>query len=297
MMTRARTIVSLFGIFILFSAAGAPAATESKPLLLPEMSWTDVRAYLKTCDMVIIPLGSTEQHGPHLPLGTDYYEALEISKKISERTGVAVAPVLWAGYSEYHSGFPGTLSLEPETMEQVLFETAKMLMKYGFKRFLFFNYHGGNNIVQSNIVHRINHATAATAIAIGHGSALQKEADADEDFFDWHAGKSETSIMLYLRPDLVRMDRAEKPDIRFTARMKKLREAAKTNPDLEEAWSSLFGVPLETKKGGASHELSTNGVWSLNSPKEATAEIGQKTVEAMVEKAVRFINAWREAEK
>src|SRR4030042_2788041 len=167
MMTRARTIVSLFGIFILFSAAGAPAATESKPLLLPEMSWTDVRAYLKTCDMVIIPLGSTEQHGPHLPLGTDYYEALEISKKISERTGVAVAPVLWAGYSEYHSGFPGTLSLEPETMEQVLFETAKMLMKYGFKRFLFFNYHGGNNIVQSNIVHPINNAPPATAIALG----------------------------------------------------------------------------------------------------------------------------------
>ncbi|MBM3297833.1 MAG: creatininase family protein, partial [Candidatus Aminicenantes bacterium] len=213
------------------------------------------------------------------------------------RTGVVVAPVLWPGYSAYHSGFPGTLSLKPETMEQVLFETADMLMKHGFHRFLFFNYHGGNNIVQSNVIHRINHTTAATAVAIGHGSALQKEADADEDFFDWHAGKSETSIMLYLRPDLVRMDRAEKPDIRFTDRMKKLQEAVKTNPDLGEVWDSLFGVPVETQKGGASHELSTNGVWSLNSPKEATAEIGQKTVEAMVAKAVKFIKAWLAAEK
>jgi creatinine amidohydrolase len=296
-MSRSRIRVFLSAVVLLFSAAAARASAESKPLLLPEMSWTDVRAYLKTCDMVIIPLGSTEQHGPHLPLGTDYYEALEISKKISERTGVAVAPVLWAGYSEYHSGFPGTLSLKPETMERVLFETAEMLMKYGFKRILFFNYHGGNNIVQSNVVHRINHTTTATAVAVGHGSALQKEADADEDIFDWHAGKSETSIMLYLRPDLVRMDRAEKPNMRFTARMKKLQEAMKANPDLEEAWSSLLGVPAETKKGGASHELSTNGVWSLNSPKEATAEIGQKTVEAMVGKAAKFIDAWRAAEK
>lgn len=296
-MSRSRIRIFLSAVVLLFSAAAAMAAAESKPLLLPEMSWTDVKAYLKTCDMVIIPLGSTEQHGPHLPLGTDYYEALEISKKISQRTGVAVAPVLWAGYSEYHSGFPGTLSLKPETMERVLFETAEMLMKHGFNRFLFFNYHGGNNIVQSSVIHRINHTTAATAIAIGHGSALQKEADAEEDFFDWHAGKNETSIMLHLRPDLVRMDRAEKPNIRFTARMIELREAAKANPDLEEVWDSLFGVPVETKKGGASHELSTNGVWSLNSPKEATAEIGQKTVEAMVEKAVKFIDAWRAAEK
>ncbi len=301
-MQSVRARISLSAVILLLpliSAAAAPATAgdESKPLLLPEMSWTDVKAYLKTCDMVIIPLGSTEQHGPHLPLGTDYYEALEMSKKISEKTGVVVAPVLWVGYSEYHSGFPGTLSLKPETMEQVLFETADMLIKSGFKRFLFFNYHGGNNIVQSNVIHRINHDTTATAISIGHGSSLQKEADADEEFFDWHAGKSETSIMLHLRPDLVRMDRAEKPNIRFTPRMRKLRETAKANPDLEEVWSSLFGVPAETKKGGASHELSTNGVWSLNSPKEATAEIGEKTVEAMVEKAVRFINAWREAEK
>jgi len=296
-MNGVRTGIFLSAVILFITAAAAPAAAGSKPLLLPEMSWTDVKAYLQTCDMVIIPLGSTEQHGPHLPLGTDYFQALEISKKISEQTGVVVAPVLWAGYSEYHSGFPGTLSLKPETMERVLFETAEMLMRYGFKRFLFFNRHGGNNIAQSNVIHCINHTTAATAVAVGHGSTLQKETDADEDFFDWHSGKSETSIMLHLLPDLVRMDRAEKPNIRFTARMRKLQEAIKTNPDLEAVWSSLFGVPAETKKGGASHELSTNGVWSLNSPKEAAAEIGQKSVEAMVAKAVRFINAWRAAEK
>jgi len=265
---------------------------QQKPLILQEMSWLDVEEYLKTSDMVIIPLGSTEQHGKHLPLGTDYYEAFGMCKLISGRTGVVVTPVLLVGYSEYHSGFPGTLSLKPETMEQVLFETAEMLMKYGFRRFMFFNYHGGNNIVQQKIIHRINHTTEATAIAIGIGGSIQKS-DEDGEFFDWHAGISETSIMLYLRPELVKMERAEKPEIHFTPQMKELQELAKTNPDLENVWSSLFGVPVETRKGGASHELSSNGVWSFSDPKSATKEMGQKKVEKMVETAVKFIEAWK----
>ncbi|MCK4943941.1 MAG: creatininase family protein, partial [Candidatus Aminicenantes bacterium] len=260
----------LFTTIIFLLCAFSLAGTESKALILQEMSWVDVQEYLKSSDMVIIPLGSTEQHGPHLPLGTDYYEAMEITKTISEQTGVIVAPVLWVGYSLYHSGFQGTLSLKPETMEQVLFETVEMLMKYGFDRFMFFNYHGGNNIVQSKVIHRINHTTEAIAISIGHGSTLQKEADEEEEFFDWHSGKNETSIMLYLRPDLVRMDRAKKPKITFTPKMKELRELAKKYPELLEVWSSLLGVPAITKKEGASHELSNNGIWSFSDPNEAT---------------------------
>ena len=290
------TIIFL-GIIILFWGTTSPAPAESKPLILQEMGWVDVQAYLKTGDMVIIPLGSTEQHGPHLPLGTDYYEALEISKKISAQTGVIIAPVIWVGYSLYHSGFPGTLSLKPETMEQVLFETVQMLMKYGFKRFMFFNYHGGNNIVQDRIIHRINHTTPAIALAIGHGSSLQKESDQDGDFFDWHAGKNETSIMMVLRPDLIRMERAEKPEITFTEEMQKLREAATKTPELWNVWNQFFGVPVESRKGGASHELSSNGIWSFNSPKEATRETGKKSVDAMVEKAVKLIRAWKEVKK
>ncbi|NOR22706.1 MAG: hypothetical protein GQ476_08495 [Candidatus Aminicenantes bacterium] len=273
------------------------AQEEGKPLVLQEMTWTDVRDYLKTSDTVIIPLGATEQHGPHMPLGTDYYEAMGMSKLISARTGVVVAPVLLAGYSEYHSGFPGTLSLKPETMEQVLFETAEILMKYGFRRFMFFNYHGGNNIVQQKIIHRINHKTESIATSIGHGSPIQESGEEEEEFFDWHAGVNETSIMLYLKPELVKMERAEKPDIRFTPQMQDLMKLAKKNPDLMNVLDSLFGVPSETKKGGASHELSSNGVWSFSDPKKATKEIGEKTVSRMVERAVKFIEAWKKTKK
>jgi creatinine amidohydrolase len=285
---------SLFMIVILFVGFSF-SQTKSKALVLQEMSWFDVKEYLKNSDMVIIPLGSTEQHGPHLPLGTDCYLATGMCKMISAETGIVVAPVVLSGYSVYHSGFPGTLSLKPETMEQVIFETAEMLMKYGFRRFLFFNGHGGNRIVEQKVMHRINHTTEAIAVSIGHGSTIQKEEE-EEDFFDWHAGLSETSMMLYLKPELVKMERAEKPKIKFSKKVEKLISFSQDTPELAIIWNSMMGVPEETLKEGSSAELSSNGVWSLSDPKKATAEQGEKPTKKMVDSAVKFILAWNEAE-
>jgi creatinine amidohydrolase/Fe(II)-dependent formamide hydrolase-like protein len=160
---------------------------------------------------------------------------------------------------------------------------------------MFFNYHGGNNIIQDTIIHRINQTTQAIAVAIGVGSPLQEMEEAE--FFDWHAGKNETSTMLYLKPNLVRMERAEKPVITFTPQMEELKQLAEEHPELLEVWDQLFGVTSEAKKGGASHELSSNGIWSLSDPKAATTEIGQKNVEQLTETAVRFIEAWRLAKR
>lgn len=284
-----------FALFITFFSMPVSLHSQAvdKPLVLQEMSWRDVQEYLKSNDMVIIPLGSTEQHGPHLPLGTDFYEAFEISKMISQKTGVLVAPILFVGYSSYHSGFAGTLSLKPETMEQVIFEGVEYLIKYGFRKFMFFNYHGGNNIVQAKLVHRISHETEAIAIVIAVGSTVMQSADGE--FFDWHAGKGETSIMLYLKPELVRTDRFEQPEIRFTPRMKALRALESKHPELMHVWRSLFGVPAATGKGGASHELSSNGIWSFSDVSSSTAEIGRATVDRYVDTAVRLIEAWKAA--
>jgi creatinine amidohydrolase/Fe(II)-dependent formamide hydrolase-like protein len=263
-----------------------------KPLVLQEMTWTDVQEYLKTSDMVIIPLGSTEQHGPHLPLGTDSYIATDIAKMISARTGVVVAPVILAGYSVYHSGFPGSLSLKPETMEQVLFETSEMLIKHGFRRIMFMNGHGGNAIVQSKVIHRINHKTGAIALALGDNSPVDEESP--KDWFDQHAGVQETSIMLHLEPDLVRMERAEKPKIRFSPEMGKYLLNARKNPELMGIFWSLLATPEETGKGGASHQISSNGVWSFSDPKEAKKEIGERYITHRVESAVRLIETWKQ---
>jgi len=295
---RAKKFFSLLAFVLLTGSLGWPGirASASRPLVLQEMTWPEVKAYLEKCDLVIIPLGSTEQHGPHLPLGTDFYEALGMAKLISARTGVVVAPLVFIGYSAYHSGFPGTLSLKPETLEEVIFESVEWLLKYGFRRFLFFNYHGGNNIIQSKVIHRINHQTEGIAIAIGHGGPLQPAGE-DDGSMDWHAGVSETSIMLYLQPELVRLEKAAKPVMKFTPQMKELQQLTAKEPSLRYVLSSLLGVPEETGKGGASHQLSSNGVWSFLDPRKATAEQGQKEVEQMVDRAVRFIQAWKKAQK
>ena len=293
---RNRRGLFLIAAVVLLAGLETAAGESVRPLVLQELTWTDVEAYLKTCDMVIIPLGSTEQHGPHLPLGTDYYQALETCKRISARTGVLVAPVVLAGYSLYHSGFPGSLSLNPETLEQVLFETAEMLINYGFRKLMFFNFHGGNRTAEQNVIHRINHTTQAVAVAVGIGTPLVKE-DEEPVAFDQHAGVEETSNMLYLAPELVRMERAEKPRITFSPQMAELRMLAARNPDLMMVWNALLAVPEETGKGGASRELSSNGVWTFGDPKNASRERGEKFIMGTVDNAVRFIEAWKRAKK
>jgi len=269
---------------------GANAFAKDRSLLLQEMSWVDVKEYLKKSDMVIIPLGSTEQHGPHLPLGTDTYRATGMAGRISARTGVAVAPILQVGYCEYHTGFPGTISISPDAMEQVLFEAVQSLIKHGFRRFLFLNQHGGNDIIQDRLLHKINHTTEAVAVSIGHGSPIQKW---EGEFFDWHAGYRETSVMLHLAPHLVRMDRAKKPEITFSPRAKRFMDHFEKKPHLKHVWGQLLGVPAATGKGGASNEISSNGVWSFQDPRTANREHGKKIVDKEVEAAVRFINDWK----
>ncbi len=301
-MSRKESFNRLGLLFVLFALISFStlimAQEEGKPLILQEMTWTDVRDYLEKSDMVIIPIASTEQHGPHLPLGTDYYEALGMSKRISAQTGVVVAPVVLAGYSVYHSGFPGTLSLKPETMESVLFETAEMLMRYGFRRFMFFNYHGGNSVVQQKVMHRINHTTEAIAVAIGIGSPIQRgDYQGKDEVGDEHAGIGETSLMLYLNPELVKMERIEMSKVTYNEKLQELWALSRQYPELQMVFNALRGVPVETGKGGASHELYSNGIWSFSDPKKATKERGEKEVKGMVSYAVKFIEAWRQAKK
>ncbi len=293
-----KAVFSVLGIVVLAglaAAAGLPRGGEAaRPLVLQEMAWVDVQEYLQINDMVIIPLGSTEQHGPHLPLGTDYFEAVGAAKLISARTGVLVAPVVMAGYSIYHSGFPGTLSLNPETFEQVLFETSQILMKYGFRRFLFFNFHGGNSVSEAKVIHRINQSTEAIAVAIGIGSRVQPQ-ERELAPFDQHAGIGETSAMLFLHPELVNMERAEKPVMTFSPRYQELTKLAQKDPALGAVLGAMLAVPEETKKMGSSRDISNNGVWTMGDPKRSTADIGKREIGRMVEAATKFINAWKKS--
>lgn len=283
-------------VILMFCLSAVPGVAEpdQKPLVLQEKTWPEVEAYLKTMDMAIIPVGSTEQHGPHLPLGTDFFESFGMAKMISAATGVMVVPVVMAGYSYYHSGFPGTLSLKPETLEQVLFETAEMLIKYGFRRIMFFDYHGGNRVAEQGVIHRINHRTEATALSIGLWANFKRE-KIDLTHLDWdvHAGIRETSMMLYLKPELVQMSKAEKPEIRYSRKIQSLIKLSESHPDLLTIVGSLQGIPKATGKEGSTREITNNGVMSTGDPARATREMGEQFVRNMVDPAVRFINAWK----
>ena len=100
--------------------------------------------------------------------------------------------------------------------------------------------------------------------------------------------------MLYIEPDLVRIDRAEKPEIRFSPQAQKYLSRGRKNPELMALFWSLLGTPVETGKGGASHQISSNGVWSFSDPKEAKKEMGERFVTQRVESAVEFIKSWKQ---
>ena len=141
--------------------------------------------------MVIIPVGSLEQHGPHLPIGTDFLNGLERAKLVAQRTDVLVAPILFVGNAPYHLGFPGTVSLPAETIQKVYFEAAQSLMRHGFRRFLILNSHGGNRVISQYIADRINHETEGIAVELGAASApfrqeTTTEPSSDEPVFDRH---------------------------------------------------------------------------------------------------------------
>lgn len=113
-------------------------------MLLHLSTWTEVEAYLLQSRGIIIPIGSTEQHGPTGLIGTDAICAEAIAKGVGVATKALVAPTINVGMALHHTAFPGTISLRPSTLILVIRDYLTCLTKAGFQKFFFLNGHGGN---------------------------------------------------------------------------------------------------------------------------------------------------------
>jgi creatinine amidohydrolase len=258
------TRTCLVSFVVLLAIAAVAPAQDNNPLFketkiknyIPHMTWPEVEEALRHTDMVIIPVGSIEQHGKHLPLGTDFLATMEGCKLLAQKTDVLIAPVVLAGLSEHHMGFPGTITLSPQTFEAVVFETAQSLIRHGFKKIMIYNGHGGNSV-------------------------------------DWHAGVGETSLMLYLTPPLVDMSRAEKPTLTLPEIAQKAQARAESEPNLELVLNANLFRPKDTGKKASSREMSATGVFTSGDPRTATARQGKDEVDGFIQTAVKFIEAWK----
>ncbi len=161
---------------------------------LGDLAWPDVTGGLT----VLVPIGSTEQHGPHLPLNTDTIVATAVAELVATRLGgqVLVAPAVSYGSSGEHQSFAGTISIGSAALSVLLVELVRSLSTWA-GRIVFVNAHGGNVGTLIDCVGQLtaeNHAVAWLPCVVEGG--------------DLHAGRTETSLMLHLRPDAVSMDRS-----------------------------------------------------------------------------------------
>ena len=225
-----------------------------------EMSSPEI-AGLGDPTIVILPVAATEQHGPHLPTGTDSFILQGILEALSERheASQAVAlPPQPIGWSSEHGDLPGTLSLDAELLAAGWVALGASVAAAGLKRLLILNSHGGNPPPIALAAMRLR-AQHGFLVVQTHWEALAEPAalaPAGAPARDWHAGWIETSVMLHLRPELVALDKATRHEMRFPEGLP---------PDGPAPWAWM------------TRDLNPSGV--IGDPTLASAELGRQLVE------------------
>jgi len=242
--------------------------------------------------VVIIGIGSIEQHGPHLPLGMDSLAVREIIHRVAKRTNSVCVHPCWPGYSPHHMGFKGTITFSWDTLMGVLMDTIGSLAYHGVKRFVIINGHGGNTATM-NLVAQLAKREYGVMVATPSGPSgtelAKRFTERSQRYWDVHSGTNETSAALALFPELVEMWRIPddwEPTNNMSQELKAMRD-----PDREdwELVSQLFTAcaPPDTD------DFSRDGIYGWNSPKDADPEEYRNRLEERVEFLAEFINRWK----
>ncbi len=183
----------------------------AKERRLQNLTWEEVRELVtETEGTIILPIGSTEQHGRHLPVGSDTYVALTLAEDAGERTEVAVAPPLWFGWSPHHMVLPGTITVRPEVLVELVYDVVKSLKEHGFERFILLNGHRIVNITWLQIVGERAKRELGVKVVIFDPGYMSKEFGSELGWGELgHAEEIESSHIWYRYPELVKMDRVQ----------------------------------------------------------------------------------------
>ncbi len=247
-----------------------------------ELTSPEIGALDRDKTVVVLPIGSVEQHGNHMPLGTDTILAQSVSLAAAAKVaGVVVLPPPWYGFSAHHMRFPGSITLRAETLMAVAGDIVASIVKHGFRRILIVNGHGGNGGVIDLLASTLGHKHYGQArIATLTYFTLARDAIAalreSQPGGMGHACEFETSMVQHLRPELVKIDRA-----------------GITYPDPGSAY--LTTDLLDAQAVRVYHDfgdLSPTG--TLGDPSLASPEAGEKFFAATVDALSAFIADFRQ---
>ncbi|WP_049971268.1 creatininase family protein [Haladaptatus cibarius] len=172
--------------------------------LLHEHTTTTARDDLADADVALLPTGSVEQHGPALPLGTDFMAAQAVAHTVSDREDVICLPTVPVGVSEHHRQFDGTLWTAPETFENYIADIVASIASHGVRKIVIVNGHGGNSGALQRVARRLRREEIAFAVPWNWWSGIGEILDDEFGVGITHADEIETSMLLTVAEDLVR---------------------------------------------------------------------------------------------
>jgi creatinine amidohydrolase len=236
-------------------------------MYLPEETWPDLGDYFERESLALIPVGSTEQHGPHLPESTDHVIAEALAREAAERTDLLCTAPIRVGVSTHHMQFHGTMSVDPPAFRDYVESLTRRLTEHGIDRVVYVNAHGGNMEHLREVGRRLREDELAYTVEWMWDESIP---DLVDDLFEHngpHGGPKETALMLHLDPAHVHEDRLQ--DARDDGRV-----------DLEDGDPTVHGA----RNYYDAIDNSPNGVFGDQT--EATAEAGETLFEAATDELV-----------